>query len=370
MIYNMQMVPQIVFGAGALEKLSALIPADARVLIVSGGSSQRNGTVERITGFLVPRKVAVYSSVKPEPTIQQVDEVRAMFRDFQASAVVAVGGGSALDTGKVVAAAADSQIPTAEYFFNRALLPEKGCFMAALPTTAGTGAEVTPNGVFSDEITGIKQSIRGGTILPSLALVDPELSISCPANVTAASGLDALTQGIESYIARKANNTTQALAMQGVRLINNAIEAVYGDGGNIYARSDMSEGTMLGAMAFAVSGLGAVHGLAHPLGAKLHLPHGLVCGILLPQILKWNYPVCREELNDLACFAGLPCAEALIERTGELLEKFERKRNLSVYGLKADDFPWIVANSRSGSMRANPRDFSDEELNAILYELL
>jgi alcohol dehydrogenase class IV len=224
--------------------------------------------------------------------------------------------------------------------------------------------------VFSDEVSNIKQSIRGGTILPRLALVDPELTVSCPASVTAASGLDALTQGIESYIARNANHTTQALAMQGVRLIDRAIETACADGTNKAARSDMSEGTMLGAMAFAVSGLGAVHGLAHPLGAKLHLPHGLVCGILLPQILKWNYPVCRDELNDLACFAGLPCAEALIARTEELLEKFGIERKLSAYGLTGYDLPWIVSNSRSGSMRANPRDFSDAELSELLREML
>ena len=369
-MYKFSTVPQIVFGAGALAELPELVPADVRVLIVSGKSSAANGIVERIAELLAPRRSVAYSTVKPEPTIQQVDEVRALFRDFQATAVVAVGGGSAMDTGKVVAAAGNSTVPTAEYFFNRASLPPQGAFMAAVPTTAGTGAEVTPNGVFSDEVSNIKQSIRGGSVLPALALVDPELTLSCPGNVTAASGLDALTQGIESYIARNANNTTQALAMQGVRLINDAIEIAYNDGSTIYARSFMSEGTMLGAMAFAVSGLGAVHGLAHPLGARLHLPHGLVCGILLPQVLKWNYPVCREELNDLACFAGLPCAEALIERTEELLEKFQIERKLSSYGLTNDDLPWIVANSRSGSMRANPRDLSDEDLTALLMEML
>ena len=369
-MYKFSTVPKIIFGCGALEKLPSEIPSDARVLIVSGKSAAANKVVDKIAALLAPRQVVCYTTVNPEPTIQQVDEVRKVFREFNGTAVVAAGGGSALDTGKVVAAADKSTVPTAEYFFNRAALPAQGCFMAALPTTAGTGAEVTPNGVFSDAESNIKQSIRGGSVLPTLALIDPELTVSCPAKVTAASGLDALTQGIESYIARNANNITQALAMQGVRLINNAIEEVYTDGSNIYGRSDMSEGTMLGAMAFAVSGLGAVHGLAHPLGAKLHLPHGLVCGILLPQILKWNYPVCRDELNDLACFAGLPCAEALIARTEELLEKFSIERKLSAYGLTDDDLPWIVSNSRSGSMRANPRDFSDEELTAILQEML
>ena len=240
--------------------------------------------------------------------------------------------------------------------------------MAALPTTAGTGAEVTPNGVFTDTATGIKQSIRGGTVLPSLALVDPALTVNCPPHVSAASGLDALTQGIESYISANANNATRPWAAQGVKLINNAIEQVWMDGRNREARSDMSEGTMLGAMAFAVSGLGAVHGLAHPLGSRLHLPHGLICGILLPTVLKWNLPVCRKQLDELAQYCNYKTAEDLIERVDFLLNKFNIQRSLQSYGLKSDDLEWIVKNSRSGSMRANPRQLSDSELTQLLLE--
>ena len=367
-MYKFTTASEIVFGCGSLEKLGALVPNVERVLLVAGSSAAKNHLTERIVKLLAPREVEVVASVKPEPTIQQVDQIRQIFRDFRAEAVVAVGGGSALDVGKVVAAAGMSEVPTAEYFYNRAVMPEKGVFMAALPTTAGTGAEVTPNGVFSDELTNIKQSIRGGTILPRLALVDPELTISCPASVTAASGLDALTQGIESYIARNANHTTGALAMQGVRLIDRSIEKACADGADKAARSDMSEGTMLGAIAFAVSGLGAVHGLAHPLGAKLHLPHGLVCGILLPVVLKWNLPVCREKLTELCEFLKLESPEALIARVEALLEKFQIDRHLSAYGLQESDLAWIVKNSRSGSMRANPRELSDEDLKQILLE--
>ena len=369
-MYKFSMPSSVIFGCNAVEKLSEAVPRDVKVFIVSGRSAQNNGTVERVADLLAPREVASYCQVEAEPTIQQVDEVRAVFRSSGAQALIAIGGGSALDVGKLVAAAGNSEIPTAEYFYNRAILPERGVFMAALPTTAGTGAEVTPNGVFSDRESNIKQSIRGGTILPALALVDPVLSVDCPAAVTAASGLDALTQGVESYISRNANNATRAWAMQGVKLINNAIEKAYANGNDLAARRDMSEGTMLGALAFAVSGLGAVHGLAHPVGAITHKPHGLVCGVLLPQILKWNLPVCRSELNDLAVYCNLSSAEELIERTEYLLEKFHISSKLSSHGLQEKDLAWVVKNSRSGSMRANPREFSDAELTEILQEML
>lgn len=369
-MYKFSIPGNVIFGVGALDKLSGCVPQNARTLIVSGKSALANGTVERIKKLLEPRMVDVFTGIEPEPSIQQVDEVRALFRQFQTQAVVAVGGGSALDVGKVVAAAGNSEVPTAEYFYNRLPMPDKGVFMAALPTTAGTGAEVTPNGVFTDKESNIKQSIRGGTILPSLALVDPELCVSCPANVTAASGLDALTQGIESFISRNANNATAAWAMQGVKLINDSIEFAVADGSDLAARSDMSEGTMLGAMAFAVSGLGAVHGLAHPVGALTHQPHGLICGILLPQVLKWNFPVCAEKLDELANFCGLSCGIELIGRVEYLLEKFNICRKLSHYGLQESDLELVVKNSRSGSMRANCRDFSDEELMSLLLETL
>ena len=369
-MYKFSIPQNVIFGVGCLEKLGSLVPAESRVLVVSGRSAGKNGCLERIESLLKPRAVEIFDQVDPEPTIQQVDDIRAVLKKFNAGAVVAVGGGSALDAGKVAAAAVNSDLPTAEFFYNRAELPPQGCFMAALPTTAGTGAEVTPNGVFTDKESNIKQSIRGGSILPALALVDPVLSVSCPARVTAASGLDALTQGIESYISRNSNNATGAWAMQAVKLIDRAIEKAYKNGNDIEARSDMSEGTMLGALAFAVSGLGAVHGLAHPVGAVTHQAHGLVCGVLLPHILKWNLPVCCGKLTELAAYCGYSSAEKFIQRTEELLEKFGIGRKLSEYGLNEEHLEWVVKNSRSGSMRCNCRDFSDAELETLLREML
>ena len=369
-MYNFSIPNNVVFGVNSLEKLDKLFPEDVRTLIVSGKSAKTNGIIDRIAKILAPRPVAFFCAVEPEPSIQQVDEVRSIFCKFNAEAVLAVGGGSALDVGKVVAAAGYSNVPTAEFFYNRVAMPERGVFMAALPTTAGTGAEVTPNGVFTDKESNIKQSIRGGSILPTLALVDPALCVNCPPEITAASGLDALTQGIESYISRNANNATKAWAMQGVKLIINSIEQAVADGNDIFARSDMSEGTMLGAMAFAVSGLGAVHGLAHPVGAVTHKPHGLVCGVLLPQVLKWNSPVCCRELDELAQYCGFSSGFELISHIEFLLDKFNIGRKLSDYGLQEKDLQWVVKNSRSGSMRANPRNYSDEELTALLLEML
>ncbi len=369
-MYSLQMPRKIVFGAGAAMQLAQWLDADADVLLICGPSAVRNGLTAKLSQMLAPRRVFVFSSVTPEPTIRLIDAVRAVRRECGATVLLGVGGGSAMDVGKVAAAAGDSLTPAAEYFYGRAALPAQGMVFAALPTTAGTGAEVTPNGVFTDEETGIKQSIRGGSILPALAVVDPELTLSCPPAVTAASGMDALTQGIESYLSRRANNATRALALQAVKLIYFGIEKAWRDGGNLAARSDLSEGTMLGAMAFSTSGLGAVHGLAHPIGARYHLGHGQVCGILLPEILRWNLPAVGTGLDELSEALGLPGATALIDNIARLLKTFGMPSTLGPLGLRETDFDWIVRNSRSGSMKCNPREFSDDDLRAILRQML
>lgn len=362
-MHTLKTPSQVIFGAGALDQLPALVPAGAKVCIIASPSAVRNNVADRIAALLAPRISEVFSEVAAEPTVSMIDGARKFLQTANPDMVIGVGGGSALDVAKVAAAAgAESLTPSADYFYARVNLPARGIPLIAVPTTAGTGAEATPNGVFTDEATGIKQSIRGGTILPAIALVDPELCVSCPAKVTAASGMDALTQGIEAYISNRANNTTDALAMQGVKLIFNALEKAFFNPNDIAARSDVSEGTLLGAMAFACCGLGAVHGLAHPVGAKTHQPHGVVCGILLPEILRWNQSAAGDKLDRLAVYLGLKDRGELIEQIEKMLTVFQ----LGELRIAAADVEWIVANSRSGSMKCNPRTLSDDDLRKIL----
>ena len=369
--YQLELPRRIVFGENSLEKLGDWPEFRRKILIVCGASAVRNGLTERLQNALPDGTACtVFDRVAPEPTLALLAQVCEAVRSSGAEAVVALGGGSAMDVGKVAAAVARENVPVEEYFYKRRPVPCGGLPFAALPTTAGTGAEVTPNAVLIDEATGIKQSVRSAYLLPGLALVDPALSMSCPPRVTAASGMDALTQGMESYISRKASRATRPLALEGVKLIWNALPAAYRDGSDPAARSAMAEGTLLGAMAFGASGLGAVHGLAHPVGAKTHLGHGLVCGRLLPAVLRWNLPAAEEAMTEMAHALGLPDAEALIEGVERLLRTLDFPEKLGPPGLKEEDFDWIVANSRSGSMKCNPRDFSDGELKKILAEVL
>ena len=369
MTFQMELPRRIVFGENVLDRIADHLGCVRNALIVCGPSAVRGGLVERLRKAAPGVNFACFDRVAPEPTLALLRAVCAAVRDTRAEAVVALGGGSAMDVAKVAAAVAPEGHPAEDYFYKRRALPARKLFLAALPTTAGTGAEVTPNAVLIDETTGIKQSVRGTALLCDLALVDPVLTIGCPPRVTAASGMDALTQGLESYWSRKASEPTRALALAGVKLIWNHLAAAWRDGNDLAARSAVAEGTLLGAMAFASSGLGAVHGLAHPVGAKTHLGHGLVCGVLLPAVMRRNLSAAETRMREIAAALGLAGPEELIRGVEALLRSMELPLRLGALGLKETDFDWIVANSRSGSMKCNPRDFSDAELRAILNEV-
>jgi len=275
-----------------------------------------------------------------------------------------------IDAAKAAAAIIPLDGKTCDYFYGRKSIPGKGLFFAALPTTAGTGTEATPNSVLTDPETEIKKSIRHDTMFPDLAIVDPELTYTCPRDLTAHSGLDALTQAIESYISRGANSVSKVLAAKATQLIFNALPLVCADLKNQSARNDMAEGSMITALAFAQSSLGSVHGLGHPLGSKLHVPHGLCCAILLPKILRWNQNFCSEALDELALSCDCVNGNDFIAKIEKLCKDLGIPDNFREFGISSDIFPFVLKNCRSGSMRSNPRHFEDNEILKILESLL
>jgi len=275
-----------------------------------------------------------------------------------------------IDAAKAAAAIIPLDGETSDYFYNKKSITGQGLFFAALPTTAGTGTEATPNSVLTDPETEIKKSIRHDNMFPNLAIIDPELTYSCPRDLTAHSGLDALTQAIESYISRDANSVSKALAAKATQLIFNALPIVCADLKNQSARNDMAEGSMITALAFAQSGLGSVHGLGHPIGSKLHVPHGLCCAVLLPKILRWNQDFCSEALNKLALSCGCANGNDFITQIEKLCKNLGIPDNFREFGISSDIFPFVLKNCRSGSMRSNPRHFEDNEILEILESLL
>src|SRR6185503_19212740 len=287
---------RILFGPGTLqESASALAELGGRALVVTGGQ------VERATPLLAILQGAGVSAVtwsRPgEPTVQAVREGAAMARTEQVDFIVGFGGGSAIDAGKAVAALAPNDEDLFHYLevigrarpLDRAPLP-----FAAIPTTAGTGAEVTRNAVLASPEHQVKASLRSPRMLARLAVVDPALTLGLPASVTAATGLDALTQLIEPFVSCRANPVTDGFCREGMRRVARSLRRAWAYPDEVAARVDMALASLLSGLALANAALGAVHGFAAPIGGMFAAPHGAVCAALLPHVMVANLRALRE----------------------------------------------------------------------------
>jgi alcohol dehydrogenase class IV len=361
--------PKIIFGQNSLKELPDNLPVKSRILLVTGKSLRQSGRIEEVENLLSSFPVIHFCGIPPEPPLSSVDELAALGRKGKVTAVVAIGGGSVIDAAKAAAILIPREGACGEYFHGNRKILDKGLFFAALPTTAGTGAEITVNSVLTDTATKIKKSLKSPFMVPDLAIVDPVLTLGASPELTAASGLDAFTQAVESFTSADANIATKALACKAAGIIFRNLTRAYENSNDMDARTEMAKGSLLSAMAFSQSGLGAVHGLAHPAGALLGIPHGVICAILLSPVLEWNLPECRTDYDELAKACGLRNANEFIAETRELSSKLKIPPDLSGYGLKSGHFPFIMKNCRSRSMECNPRQMTDADISKLLESL-
>lgn len=371
--YELLYPPVIQFGWGRRKALGDILDWLAtdrppRVLFVATHTAQRTGQLaeqEELCGEGCDHFVGV----PHDPPLETVSAIRDQACECDVDVVVAIGGGSVIDAAKAAAALVPAEGSVEDYFHGRREITDPGLPVIALPTTAGTGAEITKNSVLTDTAGAVKKSLRSPHMVPFAAVVDPELTVTMPAALTAESGLDALTQAIEAFISLEAHAASSALAGEAVRLLLEALPVAWHDGTDRPARTTVAEGSLLSAMAFSQSGLGAVHGLAHPLGLALDLAHGLTCAILLPHILRWNAPACKDQLERLATLTGRGSAAALIDDVEALCELLQIPEDFSQHGLHEEHEEAILRNCRSGSMKANPRPLTDDDVRALLRKL-
>lgn len=372
-MFELNYPPHVRFGWGVRKDLPAVIqrltgsPVPRYALVV-GRSAHYNAFIAECEGLLGKPQL-IYRDIRPDPVLANVDGLIAKLRSSQPELVIGCGGGSVMDTAKAGAALAPLGGNTIDYFYGKRSIDRRGIPFIAMPTTAGTGAEVTKNSVLTDPDTLIKQSIRDPRMVAVAALIDPELTLTLPPAITASSGLDALTQALESYICTRANSVSRALAARAIELIFPSLPVVYEDGENREHRTLMAEGSLLSAMAFSQSGLGAVHGLAHPLGAMLDVQHGLTCAILLPYILEFNASVSSPHYAELGAQLGLGGAQEFIDAIRALCDRLNVPSTFSDHGLQAKHSDFIIANCRSNSMKANPREISDTQVENLLAAL-
>ena len=357
---------EIVTGRGALgclgERAAAL---GSKALLGTGRSAMRKaGVTDRALACL--GNATLLEGVEHDPDVGTVDAGREVLRREGCDLVIGLGGGSAIDAAKAIAGLANEEGPTREFHQGRPIrspaLP-----LIAIPTTSGTGAEVTKNAVLSDRELRAKKSIRAETMMPAVAIVDPELTVTCPPSVTAAAGMDALVQAIEAFTSRHATAITDALAFSAACRLAKWLPVAFEDGSNLEAREHCAVGSLMAGMALANSRLGAVHGIAHPLGARYGLEHGVICGLLMPHVMRLNRPHVGDKYDRLSEAIGQDVI-ALVE---EFVERFDLKRALEGVDIPAEDFPAIVAESMpSGSLKANAKNITEEDVAAVLEALV
>lgn len=392
--FSISRLPRIHYGSGRINEVPALAAAYGHTALIVTGEKSFCGTPrwENFTKALEAKGLRwLHFIVSGEPSPMLVDEAVSRFRGEGVDVVVAIGGGSVLDAAKAIAGLLPHGNSVMDHLEGVGKnVPYRGPStpFIAVPTTAGTGSEATKNAVLSVQgPEGFKKSFRDECLVPEYAVIDPDLLESCPRELIAADGMDAFTQLLESYVSSKANPFTDALAWSGMCAFKEGFFAAW-EGAEPAAgqgRGAMAYASLLSGITLAQVGLGSVHGLASPLGAYFPIPHGVVCGTLVAaatrvniaamQARDPNHPALakyaevgrlltgRSEMDDSSACAAL---------TGLLADWSERLQlpRLSRYGIGAEDFPLIVANSRGSSMQTNPIVLTDAEVEAILDERL
>lgn len=368
---------RILFGPGKLAQLPAIAGAlGRRPALVTGASAERIMPVFRAlkAGGCEPAAF----SISGEPTVERTARIAEQVRDQGCDFVVAFGGGSVIDAGKAIAALLSNRRDLMDYLevIGRGEpLEVDPVPCIAIPTTAGTGAEVTRNAVLRSEEHRVKVSMRHPGMLPTVALVDPELTLSMPPEVTAGTGLDALTQLLEAFVSVRANPLTDALCRDALPRVIRALPRAYTRPGDLAARTEMALGSLFGGMALANAGLGAVHGFAGPIGGMFDAPHGMVCAALLPAVVETNMEALEQRAPDhparakfeelrrmLGCDSGYSPALRLRELCMSMMVP-----GLADYGMTAADIPVLVEKAgNASSMKGNPVQFTEAELTDIL----
>lgn len=375
--------PRLVMGPGSLTTITDEIArlGASSALVITDPGLKATGIVTRLADILHEGGVAttLFDQVEADPPFELADAALARLREAGAQAVIGIGGGSSLDIAKVVSVMATNETPVTA-MFGIDLIQKPGLPLILIPTTAGTGSEVTPIVILSDHHEKLKKGIVSPFLYPSCALLDPELTIGLPPKVTAATGMDALIHAVEAYTSRNATAMSDILATEAIRIIYGNIRTAFSDGENITARSNMLRGSMLAGMAFANAGVTAVHAFAYPIGAEFHIPHGIANTIMLVPVMQFNMIGNLERFAAIAGMFGRPtaglstrqAAQVAIDALSELSDDLRVPRHLGEFGVKDKDVPELAAGVMKVTrlLANNPRKLQLADAEAIYRAVL
>ncbi len=383
MSFEFTVPTRIVFGGGSVNRVPGLIGDNVnRILLVTGKNPDRS---EQLCRELTERSIEVVRFVaEKEPDINMINRGTELARTTLCEMVIAMGGGSVIDCGKAISALIPNPGDITDYLevigLGKEIKKNPLPFMA-IPTTAGTGAEVTKNAVIHSPENHVKVSLRSPLMFPAFAIIDPELTISMPPEITAISGMDALSHLLETFVCNQPSPITDAICRDGLQRISSSLRTAYVDGNNREARTNMALASMLGGMALANVKLGAVHGFAAPLGGMFPIPHGAACAALLPAVTEINIREVKRQKQAVSIsrykelgqiLTGNANAEA--EDGVKWLQNMVKLLNipsLTTYGLNQSAFPMLVEKAKNASsMKGNPISLDEINLVEILERSL
>ena len=381
--FSFHTTPQLHFGQRSLERLPQELKQwnPHSILLVSDPGVLKAGITAKVETLIVDAgyRVTIFSEVEPDPRIETAEACANAARSCKADVIIGVGGGSAMDIAKVAAVLAYSK-QHIHSMFGIEQVNAAGLALILVPTTAGTGSEVTHIAILSDEQEHLKKGIVSKFLFPRLAIVDPLLTLGVPAAVTAASGMDALLHAVEAFTSKNANDLSDTLARRAMRLISENLRDAYQNGQNLEARTGMLEGSMLAGMAFANAGVTAVHAFAYPIGAEFHIPHGVANSIMMGPVLTFNISGNPAKFAEVAeCISekidGTSVqdrAELSVAIMKQLAHDIDIPKNLSSFGVRKEHIP----NLADGVLKVtrllanNPRAITRDDAIALYTEVL
>ncbi|BCJ88246.1 iron-containing alcohol dehydrogenase family protein [Effusibacillus dendaii] len=370
----------IEFGYGKASRLGErlLQLGVNNVFLVTDKGVESTGILNRLSESLQATGIQfdIYTDVEPDPSIETINRGAEAFQVKRYDCIVAVGGGSPIDAAKGIRVVASNGGSIGDYAGVNRIPAASAIPLIAIPTTSGTGSEVTIFGVYSDWHNNVKVTVTSPYMAPSIALVDPELTGTLPAKMTAASGIDALAHGIETFFSLRSRPVSDALAMEAISVVNANLRRAVQDGSDIDARVGMSHGSLLAGMAFNNGFLGLAHAIGSALSGHCHVPHGIAIGLLLPHVVEFNTPVRPEKVAKIAELMGVKTGGAkelaggAAPAVAQLVQDIGLPTRLREVGVPQEKLADIARDSfKSGMMKWNPRQPSEAEVLEILKKM-
>jgi alcohol dehydrogenase class IV len=370
--WKFYMPTKIRFGWGRFQEIRQVVDelkGKKIFLVTSKHFAKKYGILDRLSNFLKGLTLVVFAEVEENPTIETVDRGAAQCREGKCDLVMGLGGGSALDAGKAMAMLQKNPGSIREYLDQERTCQVKGLPYVAIPTTSGTGSEVTPFTVITHPTKKAKPAIAPPENFPDVALVDPELTLSMPFEVTASTGLDAMCQAVEGFWSTQGNPLTRSLAFEAIKLAMENLESACfkKDKESV---TNMALSSHLTGIEMSNIGNTSIHPLSYPITLDYGVPHGFACAIFLPEVIHFNASAIKDRFRDLLTLLDLTSVEAFADKVDSLMEKLKAPRRLSKLGVKAEDIPGIAKRGVGRSTAWNPRPMTEEDIIQICKTIL